>query len=388
MIINDPKLFAAIAAVFMIGASGCAAEKTETTPSEKTFAASDTYVKDIGRTYLADDNVRWLVQSASGIEFSFTGTKASVVLKGDSNSTSPWGKDNYARYAVYVDGERIADDMMNEGSRTVDIFSSDTEKETTVKILKLSECANSTLGIESINVTSIGDIKPTEDKELKIEFIGDSITCGYGVDDEVKEHHFKTDTEDATKAYAVRTAELLDADYSLVSYSGNGIISGYTTDGKAQKAQRVPDFYARLGKSNGKCGGFSVNDIDWSFDSFQPDVVVINLGTNDSSYTGNDEEKQREYIDGYVSFLVDIREKNADAHILCTLGIMGDTLYPAVETAVNEYVEQTGDKKVSAMRFDVQNSADGYAADWHPTEKTHAKSAEKLAGEIRTIIGE
>lgn len=389
------KLTSFILSAALLAGTGCAAdsdaetkqEKEDMTLSEKVFTASDEYVKEIGRTHYAEDGTLWVVHSAGGIEFSFTGTKASVVLSGDSNAGTTWGTDGYARYAVYADGERIADGMMDEVQKTVDIVSNDAEKETTVKILKLSESANSTMGIKSINVTCRGDIKPTEDKKLKIEFIGDSITCGYGVDDEVKEHHFKTDTEDATKAYAYKTAELLDADYSLVSYSGHGIISGYSSDGKIHADQTVPEYYAKLGKSYAKCGNFSVNDIDWDFNEFVPDVVVINLGTNDDSYTGTDEEKQRAYIDGYIEFLGTVREKNPDAHILCTLGIMGDRLYPSVEAAVSEYSEKSGDTNVSAMRFDVQNPSDGYAADWHPTEATHEKAAQKLAEEIKKITG-
>ncbi len=375
----------------MLAATGCSAGKEKedmTTLSEKSFSASDEYVKEIGRTYYSEDGVLWLAQSASGAEFTFNGTSASVVLKGDSNAASSWGKDNYARYVIYVNGEKTDDAMMNEASRTVEIFSSDSEKETTVKILKVSECVNSTLGIESINVTSIGNIHPTEEKELKIEFIGDSITCGYGVDDEVKEHHFKTDTEDATKAYAVKTAALLNADYSLVSFSGHGIISGYSGDGKIHADQTVSPFYTKVGKTyGGKCGSVSVGDVDWDFKSFVPDVIVINLGTNDDSYTGTDTEKQRAYIDGYIDFLGVVRENNPDAHILCTLGVMGDRLYPSIETAVSEYTAKTGDSKITSMKFDVQNPEDGYAADWHPTEATHTKASEKLAEEIKKIIG-
>ncbi len=389
---NTEKITSLLLAFTMLAGTSCSAGETveeEPVLSPKTYTFSDSadkYIKKIGRTYCADDGTLWLVQSASGIEFSFLGTSASVELAGDSNAASQWGKDSYARYAIYVDGERISDDMMTEARRTVEIFSSDTQKETEVRILKLSECVNSTVGIKSIDAVSVGDIRPTAEKKLKIEFIGDSITCGYGVDDEVKENHFKTDTEDATKAYACKTAEILDADYSLVSFSGHGIISGYTDNGKKQESQCVPDYYAKLGHSSGKCGGISIESIDWSFDSFVPDVVVVNLGTNDNSYTGTDETKQREYIDGYVKFLEQIRSYNPDAYILCTLGIMGDTLYPAVETAVKEYCENSGDKMVSPMKFDVQSSADGYAADWHPTGKTHEKAAQKLAAEIKGIM--
>ncbi len=389
------KLISALMSLTMIVATGCASagdasgaeEAQDMTLSEKSFSPSDEYVKEIGRTYLADDGTLWAVHSAGGIEFSFTGTKASVSLLGDSSAGQSWGKDNYARYAVYVDGERVSEGMMDEAARNVDIFSSDTEKETTVKILKLSESANSTLGIKSINVTSVGDIKPTDDKKLKIEFIGDSITCGYGVDDEVKEHHFKTDTEDATKAYAVKTAELLGADYSLVSFSGHGIISGYSGDKKIHADQTVPEVYSKVGKSYAKCGNTAIKSIDWDFSKFVPDVVVINLGTNDDSYTAGDTEKEEAYRDAYIEFIGTVREKNPDAYILCTLGVMGDRLYPRVEEAVTAYVEKTGDTKVSAMRFDVQSADDGYAADWHPTAATHDKAAAKLAEEIKRVMG-
>lgn len=363
-------------------------EAVDMTLSEKSFTASDEFVKMIGRNYYAPDGILWVAHSAGGIEFTFTGTSASVVLRGDSNSGLPSNDGSFARYAVYVDGERISDGMMSEREKTVEIFSSDSEKETTVKILKLSESANSTMGIKRIDVTSVGNIAPTADKDLKIEFIGDSITCGYGVDDEVKEHHFSTDTEDATKAYAVKTAELLGADYSLVSFSGHGIISGYSGDGKIQSSQTVPEYYTKVGRSyGGRSGDVSVSSLDWDFAGFVPDVVVINLGTNDDSYTKNDPEKVQAYTDGYVAFLGTVREHNPEAYILCTLGIMGDNLYPAVEEAVSVYSEQSGDSKVSAMRFDVQNPADGYAADWHPTEATHEKAAQKLADEIKNILG-
>ena len=74
----------------------------------------------------------------------------------------------------------------------------------------------------------------------KIEFIGDSITAGYGVDDEVKEHGFSTATEDVTKTYAYKTAAALQADYSIVAYSGHGIISGYTGDGEKNTGLLIP----------------------------------------------------------------------------------------------------------------------------------------------------
>ena len=63
-----------------------------------------------------------------------------------------------------------------------------------------------------------------------------------------------------------------------------------------------------------------------------------------------------------------------------------DSLFDSVQKAVDDYKEETEDLNVDAMKFDVQNYSDGYAADWHPTEKTHAKAAAKLIEKIKEIM--
>ena len=366
------------------GGNSQSASEDDMTLTEKTFSADEQNVKLIGRT-ADNEGIRWLGLSATGVEFTFTGTSVSFTLVGDNMTSNP---EKTPRFAVYINGERTIDDVVDAPEKTVEVFKADEAAETTVKLLKLSEAQESTMGIKSINVTSIGGLTPTPEKELKIEFIGDSITCGYGVDDPDRDHHFKTTTEDATKAYAFKTAMALDADYSLVSFSGNGIISGYTDNGKKQTSQLVPDVYDKLGKSWGNYNGFNIQDIEWDFSKFQPQYVVINLGTNDASYTGSDKERVIEYADGYTEFLKTVREKNPDAHIVCALGVMGAALYKnGVERAVAQYTEQTGDTNVSTLQLSQQDgNKNGYAADWHPTEASQDIAAEEMTAYLKSLI--
>lgn len=354
------------------------------TLSEKTFAANEDNVKLIGRT-AEYEGIRWLGLSASGVEFTFTGTSVSFSLVGDSMCSNP---EKTPRFAVYINGERTVDDIVDVPEKTVEVFSADEAVPTTVKFLKLSEAQESTMGIKSINVTSIGGLTPTPEKDLKIEFIGDSITCGYGVDDPDRNNHFKTTTEDATKAYAFKTAMALDADYSLVSYSGNGIVSGYTDNGQKQTSQLVPDVYTKVGKSWGQWNELDLRDIDWDFSKFQPQYVVINLGTNDASYTGSDKDRVLEYADGYTEFLKVVRENNPDAHIVCALGVMGSSLYKnGVQRAVEQYTEQTGDTNVSTLLMTQQDgNKNGWAADWHPTEASQDIAATEMTDYLRSLI--
>lgn len=351
---------------------------------ETVYNADEENVKMLGRTYF-EDGVLYCALSGTGAEFCFTGTKCSVTVQGDNNSSNPGAKDNHARIGIYLDGERVIDDMIDESEKSYEVFASETEKSVIVSIVKLSESPMSTIGIKEIKCTGSA-IKPTENKDMLIEFIGDSITCGYGIDDPDKDHHFVTATEDITKAYGYLTAKKLDADYSMVSFSGYGIISGYTDNGNKVTAQMVPQFYTKLGYSWGTNGTFSPQNEEWDFSKRQPDLIVLNLGTNDDSYTQNDSEKQNEYAENYTEFLKLIREKNPEARILCVFGVMGDRLYPFVEQAVNNYTEETGDGNISAFKLTPHSARDGYSADWHPSVKTQERTAEKVAEEIERLM--
>lgn len=359
------------------------------TPTEKpqedkmVLEATEANVRPIGRTIY--DFGRMCAFSGTGAEFHFEGKRLIIKITGDAAATKTNNDTNYARIGIYVNGERMIDDMIDKPIEDYVIFDGTEKQSAVVQIVKLSETAMSTFRINAIETDGEGSITPTEEKPYLIEFIGDSITCGYGVDDEDANHHFSTATEDCTKAYAYKTAKLLGADYSLVSISGYGIITGYSGDGETKvESQRIPTYYTKLGYSYASTVPAAT---EWDFtNNRQPDVVVINLGTNDDSYCKQHKDRQQEYIDGYVAFLKTVREKNPDAYILCTLGIMGDNLYPCVEEAAARYTAETGDSNIGTMPFTPQLAEDGIAADWHPTERTHTKAAEKLSAVLAGLL--
>ncbi len=353
--------------------------------AETVYSPTEENVKLLGRTAYINDTLCCAL-SGTGVEFEFTGTKCTITVTGDSTSTSSSAADNQARIGIYVNGERVIDDMVDKSEEVYNVFESETEKKVTVSLVKLSESANSTIGIKEIKAVGTA-IKPTEKKEKLIEFIGDSITCGYGVDDPDKNHHFSTKTEDVTKTYAYKTAQSLGADYSMVSFSGYGIISGYSGDGKKVANQILPPLYDKLGFTWSSNSLFSPSNEEWDFSKRCPDAIVINLGTNDDSYTKDNKELQEEYSEAYKEFIKTVREKNPDAKILCILGVMGDRLFPYVQQAVDNYKADTGDENVHALKLAVQSAGDGYGADWHPSEATHQKVAEKVADKIKEILG-
>ena len=125
-------------------------------------------------------------------------------------------------------------------------------------------------------------------------------------------HNFKTATENVTKAFSYKTASALNVDYSMFSISGYGIISGYTDNPDIRHDdQLIPSFYESMGLSYDKLDGIpSSQDIPWDFSSFVPDIIVLNLGTNDDSYCQDNTEKQAEFGSLYSCFLKTLRKKN------------------------------------------------------------------------------
>jgi hypothetical protein len=112
---------------------------------------------------------------------------------------------------------------------------------------------------------------------------------------------------------------------------------------------------------------------------------VINLGTNDNSYTKGISERVAVFEEKYYEFIKMVRRKNPSSIILCTLGAMGQELCEVVHGQVRRVVAE-GDNKLYAMSFDVQKAEDGIGADWHPSKRTHVKMAVKLEAKIRELL--
>lgn len=345
------------------------------------FLMTQENVKRLGRTKMIED-VLWCSFSATGVEFTFTGKNLSFDLIADSNY---YGETHQARFSVLVDGEKVIDGFVDEKEKSVEVFNLSESETHTVRFIKLSESSDSTIGIHHVTCDTEAKIAPTEEKELFVEFIGDSITCGYGADGTL-EDKYSTHNENASEAYAYKTAEKLDADYSLVSFSGYGIISGYTSGAK-QESQQLPKYYDKLGNSYGTfyANGrdLSPSSVLWDF-SYTPDVVVINLGTNDYSYTKKDAVKCEEYVQGYYSFLEQLRGYYPDAVIVCTLGLMGNDLYGKIEEAVYRFTSDYSDTNVYCVPLSVQSGS--FGVDYHPTPSSHDKAAGEMAEAITQIL--
>lgn len=211
--------------------------------------------------------------TASGIEFTADCEGEVVVGLTSEKSTASSGYDGDSYFTVYVDGVRQQERFEAVGGKeSLLTIASGLEKGThTFRLLKQSHVAHSRVVITSISLKGTIGERP-DDRKAFIEFYGDSITCGYGVASEYVRLINGTANNDAyycdgTKAYAFLTAEELNADYSMVS------VSGWRLAGTASSIPRTCYPFVNWNR----------NGLKYDFTARVPDLVVINLGTNDYS---------------------------------------------------------------------------------------------------------
>lgn len=337
---------------------------------------TDSNFKICGRHVVVGD-VLYLCFSAAYIEFK---TNSKCVR---ARIRSEYPKDPVIEgfIGVFVDGvytQRIA---LSEYEALYDIYTGD-DTEKIIRIVRLSETNFGKVGI--IDIEADGYVEPTPKKPFKMEVIGDSITCGYGVEAPEATVPFSTATENPTLAYAYLAAEELDADLHLVSWSGNGLISQWIPPEKDEPETTSPLMLKVYNKTD--IAGYKYygqeEAQDFDFDSFVPQVVVINLGTNDFSYTRGKADRVAAYKTAYKELLSCIRQHRPDAHIFCTLGVMGQDL----DATVAEIVAESGDEKMYFVEYDEHMGETDRGSDWHPCKACQKKMADLLVSVIKEKI--
>jgi lysophospholipase L1-like esterase len=225
---------------------------------------------------------------------------------------------------------------------------------------------------------------PVRPRPLRVEFVGDSITCGYGNEASTTTPeglHYTTINANANAAYGAVAARLLDAEYVAVAISGRGVHRNYGD----QAGELAAAFYDDTLPDDPAAP-------PWDFTRYRPDVVVVNLGTNDFSPPGPDRDA---YKRAYGSFLKQIRRHHPDALLLAVVGPMLSDSYPAgalawtaiqrdVSGVVDELAKQ-GDTNVHYLALTPQRAP--YGEDYHPTRATHRQMAQAVVTEVNRLLG-
>jgi lysophospholipase L1-like esterase len=205
--------------------------------------------------------------------------------------------------------------------------------------------------------------------ERRIEFIGDSITTGYGVEGPGSSCYFTPDTQNELATYAGITARALGADHHTIAWSGKTIME-------------MTEMWDRTLPAN--------PESKWDFKAWTPHVVVINLGTNNFALQDPGEER---YVRLYTALVDRVRKAYPEAFIVCMLGPMLTDVYPEGHrslTQARKYmrnavakIKTSGDTNVELLEVPEQKHSDGLGCGFHPSQKTQKIVAERLVALVR-----
>ena len=213
--------------------------------------------------------------------------------------------------------------------------------------------------------------------QRKIEFIGNSITCGYGIEGNGKEKKFLFSKQNFYETYAARTARALGATCQVCARSGIGIYRNYA--GKIPD-EIMPNIYPHI--------FYTTSGEKWDFSKYQPDVVCVNLGCNDTSVGQYDTDK---LTNAFKQFTVTLRNYYPQAKIVYIIGAIPESKklrdIRAAQTAAIEDAALRGDHQVYRMDFTPDDGSLGWGSQGHPSMRRHALMAEELTRFLRQITG-
>jgi lysophospholipase L1-like esterase len=319
---------------------------------------------------------------AVSMRLRFTGSALDLRLRDSGTGTAQ--STNY--YDVSIDGAAPTRLEMAAGDQVYELARDLGDGEHSAEIVKRVESnGNSGKGqVLGFRLSDGATLLPVTPKPLRVEFIGDSITCGYG--NEISTtmpdmFPYTTINSNANAAYGALVARQLDAEYVAVAISGRGVYRNYADSA----GELAPAFYNDSLPDDGAAP-------PWDFTRYVPDVVVVNLGTNDFSPPGPDHAA---YTTAYTEFLKQVRGHYPDALLLAVVGTMLSDGFPAgvmawttnqsdVSGVVSELTAQ-GDTNVHYLALTPQSAP--FGEDYHPTLATHQQMAQAVAAELQRLLG-
>lgn len=245
--------------------------------------------------------------------------------------------------------------------------------EHTLEVRKITEVTANPLYVSYVQITADGAqdapelLSPPEAPSRRIEFIGDSITCGYGNLGKSTSNRFLTEEQDGSQTYAALTAAAFGADAHYECYSGKGIVRNVNGDSD----ELLPVLFGFRSPTQRTA---------WDFSAWTPDLVVINAGTNDT-YGSADQNSLRQ---GVTSFLADIRSRYPNATLLWCYGMMDGSMTQTIRQGVETFSATDGNTYFLA--FEGMKAGEKGSVG-HPNLKAHERCAEVLIARVQEITG-
>jgi lysophospholipase L1-like esterase len=349
--------------------------------------ANDPYFLYTGRFDFSNPRKPAFSYPGTSIKANFQGTSVAVIIKEYGSGTDQ--TTNY--FNVSIDGAAPIVLKVNNKDTLYTISNTLSDTEHQIEIFKRTE---SSVGKCDFRGLKLADgkalLSPPDRNNLRIEFIGDSYSCGYGNEVNIPQtgnpntgfHSINENNYNAWGAIATRT---LQAEYVCTAASGRGMYRNNT----GSTAGTLPVLYDQIIADQ--------NLPAWDHNNYIPNILVIHLGTNDffPVASGNAIDSAA-FVSTYINFINKMRGYYPSACIICAVPNGLSDYYPAGKynlthaknfiKAIVNYIHTQGDKKVYYFSMTPQGTkGEPYGEDYHPSLETHQLMADELVKFIETL---
>ena len=330
--------------------------------AENVNSFDELYVNRYGRQYFTEGKLN-VDHVSSGIEVAFLGDHLTVNVDVENDSDAWMKFDVYVH--VYIDGDTTGEfKKLTQGAYTLAEGLEDGIH--TVRMLKASEGDRGKFTVNSFEAEEF--LRIPEKSNLKMEFIGDSITAGYGNLAASGSETWSITNSDGCVSYAALTGQQLNADFSVVALSGICL--------------KTDRWGANINMTELHSYVSYRNRTAYTYD---PDmgVVVLALGTNDAGAIDSSDINYNatQFRTDYAAFLRHLRTIYPNAYVVCIYGMMG--LNSSVKNGIQKALSDVNDEKMSYLAF----SRNGEGANSHPSALAHTLYADQLTTYIKGLLG-
>lgn len=335
----------------------------------KFIAASNKAFRYVGRFDFSKPEEVSFDWSGVYIQFQFKGTECTLKMS-DTNH-------NY--YNLFLD-DQPARTFEVKSDTTISVASGLKNEIHRVQIYKRTEGSQGVGTFKGISISEKGEMVSWDKiPARKIEFIGNSITCGYGTEGLTMNERWKPSTENNYQSYAPIMARAFGADYHIVAHSGQGVVRNYGYKEKISPSA-MPARFNRVYDEK--------PEPVWNFSSWKPDLVVINLGTND--FSTKPYPDKADFIAGYERLINEVFKQYGNLPVFCVVGPMTDEpCYSYVKEMVENFratQKKTNVYFVGIPTYLMEPNRD-LGSDTHPNYKGQQKMAAHVLPVISSVLG-
>jgi len=321
---------------------------------------SSTEVHFFGRFDTRDPGTPKCAWTNCGVGVRFEGDALDIQLSGAGRISFQIMLDGEYHKTITTDGAAWSNSTTKTTYRIVDTAG---PGEHNVQMYRNAEASFGAISFHDITVTNGKLAQSSFPFDKKIEIIGDSISAGYGN----AGCPWGPDNEKGSSAWGPLAARKLGAVAHIIAVSGIGMVTSYSGATEDQMPERYS--YALPADKQSQ----------WQYSQYIPDVVVINLGTNDFSSYHNGMDRNT-YIYTYQEFVHRLRSYYPDAYILLATNTANDSF----SDELDEIISGLSDNNIEKINLKTSN---WNGCDGHPDLNAHQTMADTLVAHIKAVLG-